>query len=40
VGDPFDLDDEVEEVSSPSISDESIAMTGKGCETARSNRRG
>lgn len=40
VGEPFDLDDELEDPSSPSVSDESIAMTGKDCDSVLSNRRG
>lgn len=40
VGEPPDLDDPEEEASSASISEESMAMTGSGCDTATLNRRG
>ena len=40
VGEPPDLDDPEEEVSSASTSEESMAITGRGCDTARLKRRG
>ena len=40
VGEPPDLDDPEEEVSSTSTSEESMAITGRGCDTATLNRRG
>jgi len=40
VGEPADLDDPEDEASSASTSEESIAITGSGCETATLNRRG
>ena len=40
VGEPPDLDDPEDEASSTSTSEESIAITGSGCETATLNRRG
>ena len=40
LGEPPDLDDPEEEASSASTSDESMAITGRGCETATLNRRG
>jgi hypothetical protein len=39
-GEPPDRDDPEEEASSASTSDESIAITGRGCDTATLNRRG
>lgn len=40
VGEPHDLDDPEDEASSASTSEESMAITGRGCDTARLNRRG
>ena len=40
LGEPPDRDDPEEEASSASTSNESIAITGRGCDTAILNRRG
>jgi hypothetical protein len=40
VGEPPDLDDPEDEASSTSTSEESMAITGRGCDTAILNRRG
>ena len=40
VGEPPDLDDPEDETSSASTSEESMAITGRGCDTARLKRSG
>ena len=40
VGEPPDLEDPEDDASSASTSEESIAITGSGCDTATLNRRG
>jgi hypothetical protein len=40
VGEPPDLDDPEDDASSASTSEESMAITGRGCDTARLKRRG